>query len=279
MQQPTTIQPPETSAAVEAPARRATPPTAQLAIRRDRWGALHVLSEGPGARRTKLARAWHGVREIMAELEAGDADEHRAPAWETGIDWDRRKNRGVAINADIYGVDIVHGQVFGVVQVRRYERTKYGGNSRKQWLLVGRNEGTRLAFAHPVNGRAVQNAVNNAPADPSAGVTAARAWIFEVPAARLATIRRHGDVAAIPVSRLPAGERREIADAPAGLRLIDSHVLMADEIAEINGRTYARNPMLQHLAGQHADVLGHGWHRIQVGLRADVHPFARPTRD
>jgi hypothetical protein len=70
-----------------------------------------------------------------------------------------------------------------------------------------------------------------------------------------------------------------IADASAGTRVIDSHVLQAEEIVGIGSNLYARNPLLQHLRGQHADVSGVGWYRIQVGLRADYWQFASPTAD
>lgn len=275
----------------EEPRKRPALPTARFRAWRDSYGALEPSWSVPGghtkcnlpagyANRTTLGRAWVAVQKILAELEAGDVDEHRAPAWETGAEFDKH-GRGEAVNISVYGVAIVAGQALGIVQVRQWSKSRKRqewARLRKNYFLVGRNEGTRRAFAHPIPSRVVHAAINR-DSDAASPVTAARAWIFEVPAAKLATILRHGDVAAIPVKKLPAGERQVIAGSPAGTRLIDSHVLQAEELIEINDRLYARDPLIQHLRGQHADVRAEGWHRIQIGLRADFWKFARPTAD
>lgn len=114
---------------------------------------------------------------------------------------------------------------------------------------------------------------------PQSPVTAARAWIFAVAPDNLGRVLRHGDVVAVPVRALPRGERQVLAALPAGMRVIDNHALEADELVRIGSNLYARNPLLHHLNGQHADVTGLGWHRIQVGLRAVHWEFARPTAD
>ena len=257
-------------------------PTAQVSTSRDDYGAL-VIHLTDGACRSRVARALRDVKTILAELQARNADEHRAPAWETGAAFDKH-GRGEAINVSLYGLDMVDGQSLGVVQVRQYRRTRYqarhdmGGSVRKNYFLIGRNEGTGLPFAHPIESRVVHAAVARDPS-PQTPVTAARAWIFAVSADKLPRVLRHGDVAAIPVRALPRGERHVVADASAGTQIIDNHVLQADELLEIGGNLYARNPLLQHLTGQHADVRGTGWHRIQVGLRAATWQFARPTAD
>jgi hypothetical protein len=258
--------------------RAATLPTVQLDISRNEYGAL-TIHRTPGACRTRLARALQGVERVLAELQTGNADEHLAPAWEVGAAFDG-DGAGEAVNVSLYGVDLVDGQPLGVVQVRQWRKRRSWefARIRKNYFLVGRNEGTGLPFAHPIESRVVHAAVQRDPA-PESPVTAARAWIFGVTADKLRRVLRHGDVAAIPVRALPRGERHVIADASAGTRVIDSHVLQAEEIVEIGGKVYARNPLLQHLRGQHADVSGMGWHRIQVGLRADHWKFARPTAD
>lgn len=263
-----------TTATQQAPARPAVQPTAQVEHTRNQWGALRIAI-GRGALRSKYARAYTRISRVLGELATGDVDEHRPPAWQTGIAWDTRRDRGEAVNCALYGLDIVAGQALGVVQIRQCRRHKYGTDVRKNWFLVGRNETTGRPFAHPVSGRVVQNAVRRNAA-PESAVTAARAWLFEVPEARLPSVIRHGDVALVPVARPPAGDRTDLGTT---VSVVDSHVLMAEEIAEVRGRLYARRPLLQHLKGQHADVSGRGWHRIQVGLRAAVHPFARPTAD
>ena len=267
-----------------APAKPAAKQTAMVSWSRDGYDALRVTVETGRPNRSRRGRAFAAIKTVLAELEAGDADEHRAPAWETGIDFDR-KGRGEAINCDIYGIDMIDGQPLGVVQVRQYRRSGYqarhgfGGSLRKNYFLVGRNEKTGLPFAHAIGAHAVHAAIarDDSPESP---VTAARAWIWDVPAARLGQIIRHGDVALIPVSRLPGGvAAKPIADGPAGVRLIDSHVLQAEQMVEVGGRLYARDPYLQHLKGQHDDVRAIGWSRVQIGPRADPWHFARPTAD
>ena len=258
--------------------RAATLPTAQLDISRDAYGAL-VIHRTTGAIRTRFARTLRDVEKVLAELESGNADEHRAPAWETGAAFTRH-GAGEAVNVSLYGIDLVDGQPLGVVQVRQWRKRRSWAYAsvRKSYFLVGRNEGTGLPFAHAIESRVVHAAVAHDPS-PESPVTAARAWIFNVPANKLNRVLRHGDVAAIPVRVLPHGERRVIADALAGTRVIDSHVLQAKEIVQIGSNLYACDPLLQHLKGQHADVSGAGWYRIQVGSRADHWQFARPTAD
>jgi len=255
-----------------------TRPTSQVRTSRDQYGAL-VIHLTEGACRSRIARALRGVEQVLAELQAGNADEHRAPAWETGAAFDTH-GRGEAINMSIYGIDLVDGQPLGVVQVRQWHKRRSWqfARVRKNYFLVGRNEGTGLPFAHAVESRVVHAAVARDPS-PQSPVTAARAWIFSVLASKLPQVLRHGDVAAVPVRALPRGERHVVANTPAGTQVIDNHVLQADELLEIGSNLYARNPHLQHLKGQHADVAGTGWHRIQVGLRAATWQFASPTAD
>ena len=258
--------------------RAAAKPTAQVSTSRDQYGAL-VIHLTEGAYRSRVARALRDVKTIIVELQAGSADEHRAPAWETGAAFDKH-GAGEAVNLSLYGIDIVDGQPLGVVQVRQWHKRRswHFAQVRKDYFLVGRNEGTGLPFAHAIGSRVVHAAVARDPS-PESPVTAARAWIFAVPPAKLSQVLRHGDVAAVPVRTLPRGERRVISDEAAGMRIIDSHVLQADELLEIGSNLYARNPLLQHLTGQHADVTGSGWFRIQVGLRAATWQFTRPTAD
>ena len=256
--------------------------TSEVTFNRDGYGALVVHRTG-GACRSRIARTLRDVEQVVADLQSGRADEHRAPAWEIGKAFDRN-GRGEAVNLSIYGIDLVDGQPLGVVQVRQYRRTRYqarhglGGSVRKNYFLLGRNEGTGLPFAHPIESRVVHAAVARDPS-PESPVTAARAWIFSVPLDKLPQVLRHGDVAAVPVRALPRGERHVVAGTAAGTRIIDNHILQAEEIVEVGKHVYARNPLLRHLNGQHADVLGTGWFRIQVGHRASHWRFARPTAD
>ena len=251
--------------------------TAPVTWKRDEYGALEV-QVGKGANRSKLGRCWAATLAILRDLEKGNADEHRAPAWETGAAFDH-KGRGEAINIAVYGMALIGRQNVAVVQVRQYSKRTANGwpRLRKNYFLVGRNEGTGQPFAHPIPSAVVHAAIRRDDS-PESPVTAARAWIFDVPIKKLRDILRHGDVAAVPVRSVPSGERLPL-DTTGGLAVIDSHILTAPEAVRIGQRLYARNPVLRHSKDQHPDVSAVGWHRIQVGHRADFWRFARPTAD
>ena len=131
--------------------------SAKIHLSRDQYGAL-VIHRTEGACRSRLARAVRGVEQVLAELQTGNTDEHRAPAWEIGKAFDRH-GQGEAVNVSIYGLDLVDGQPLGIVQVRQYTRTRYqarhdlGGSVKRNYFLIGRNEGTGLPFAHAIESR------------------------------------------------------------------------------------------------------------------------------
>jgi len=262
---------------------RAVKPTAPVTWSRDEYFALTVKI-GDGANRTKLGRTWRAVQQIIGELEAGSVDEHRAPAWSIGAQFGKPGRGGEATNRSIYGVDMVAGQPLAVVQVRHWVQTGYQashgyhGRASRAWFLVGRNEGTRLPFAHPINPRSIVRELRS-DTPPATPVTLARAWVFGVTPDVLPSIIRQGDVALIPVARLPGGRREPVAGSPDGVQVIDRHVLQAPEAWRYGNRLYARDPFLQHLGQQHADVWGDGWYRVQVGLRTTPRPFARMVGD
>lgn len=236
----------------------------------------HLEIDPPLARRSRsrAARAYQRIVRVLSELDGQQSDEHGG--WSTGIAHPSKRST-VAVNVDLYGLDVVNGQALGVVQVRRWEqRASWAYNAvRKSYFLVGRNEVSKTAFAHPIPSRVVRAAIRR---DPSASspVTAARAWVLQVDRNKLASIVRHGDVALVPVRRLPAGEQA-VLESPVAV--VDSHVLAAGSIVRISDKLYARDPRLTHSKGQHADVSAAGWHRVQVGMRAAYWTFATPTSD
>lgn len=243
----------------------------RASISRGKYGELIAVLNGD--HRTKYARAWNAVNKICKELDSSNSDEHGA--WTTGAAFDR-KGRGSAINLDIYGVDIVDGQYLGVVQVRQFERRyKNGwGNIRKNYFLVGRNENGG-PFAHPVPAQVIRRTGDS----PESPVTAARSWIFDCPKNKLPLIKRHGDVAAIPV-RCPRGE--QYWSQTHGIQLIDEHYLIANQACSQDGRLYVKDFHLYHGKRQHPDVNAaerEGWFRIQVGRRSDFWSFSKPTAD
>jgi hypothetical protein len=194
----------------------------------------------------------------------------KAGAWTTGIESDR-KQRGSAINVDVYGYDSAEG--LAVVQVReavfhprRYTRV------RKDYYLIGRTESGNF-FAHPVTSPARSK---RALASPLACVKWVLAQIWQCREEELEDIERQGDIAFIPVRGLPKGAI--LITEP--IRLRDSHELTG-EIWKY-GYTYyvRRGARLVHLKRQHKMIRAReGWYRVQVGVREQGWGFTAPKGD
>jgi len=193
-----------------------------------------------------------------------------AGAWRTGIESDRRQ-RGSAINCDLYGYDEAQG--LAVVQVReatfrpgRYTRV------RKDYYLIGHNEiGT--FFAHPVASPAHSS---KALASPEATIRYVLAKIWDCRESDLDDIERQGDVALVPVSRLPT----HAVQVATPVMIRDSHVLTGD-VWQCDGRYYTRRgSRLIHAKRQHATVKAKaGLYRVQEGIRATTWGFTAPMGD
>lgn len=212
----------------------------------------------------------NGVRGLVSRISTADkVDEHGA--WEFGKAFDS-KGRGQALNWDLYGVanDIHTGELLAVIQVRQFERRYKNGypNIRKNYFLIGENEdGT--AFAHPVSANVIHAAIR-------AGrdvILAVQNWIF---GGDYESLVRHGDLALIPMKSRPAGTKGQLRKVAL---LESSHRLEAAQIANVDGRIYAKNPTLIHLPGTHPTVEASGWNRVVIGRRADFWKFAAPTVD
>ena len=199
------------------------------------------------------------IKPLLAELE-------QAGAWETGFH-QGRKNRWVAVNVDTYGYD----QNLAVVQVRRSERTKYGVETHKSYFLVGRTE-QGSPFSHPIKVTATPLANRS----PQEAVRYVLAKIWNCKESDLPYIERQGDVAFIPVSRIPTG-----AEPIAEAVLRDTHMVTGDLFKAPDGTLYAkRGARLVHTKNQHRPVKAReGVYRVQPGMRATPHPFALQLGD
>jgi len=194
-------------------------------------------------------------------------------AWTTGIESDEEQ-RGSAINTSIYGYD--EARSLAVVQVRecvfrpgRYNRV------RKDYYLIGRTEKGNV-FAHPVDSPARSK---KALESPEATVRWALCRIWDVRDQDLDDIERQGDVAFVPVVRLPAGA--ELTDVRE-ITLRDTHVLTADAIYRTpDGTIYVRRgARLRHTKRQHAPIRAKaGVYRVQPGVRATTWGFTAPQGD
>lgn len=200
---------------------------------------------------------------------ADKVDEHGS--WDFSAAFDS-KGRGQAINWDLYGVgyDCHSGALLIVVQIRKYEKRhkNWFPSIRKNYFLVGTNEdGT--TFAHAVSHAPIFAAIRSE----RDVVKAVQDWIF---GGDYCAMIRHGDLALIPMKSRPAGTKGQLRKSAV---LEESHELSATQIANVEGRIYAKNPTLVHLPGAHPTVSGHGWFRIVVGKRAEFWKFAAPTID
>lgn len=231
-------------------------------IARDSYNAINMSSLDDATRTA--------VQTLVNRIAAADkVDEHGA--WEFKAEFDR-KGRGQAINWDLYGVgfDVHTGDMLAVIQVRQYtkQHKNWYPQIRKNYFLIGENE-DGSAFAHPVSANVIHAAVR-AERDV---IEAVQNWIF---GGTYADMQRHGDLAIIPMKSRPAGTKGQLRKVAV---LEDSHRLEAAQIAEVDGRIYAKNPTLTHIPGTHPTVEAAGWNRIVIGRRADFWKFAAPTID
>lgn len=220
-----------------------------LNITRDSYGALTPLPE-------------FCVDLIRAAETAG--------AWTSGIE--SRKQRGAAVNVDLYGYDL--GQQLAVVQVReaRFRPNRFT-RVRKDYYLLGRTESGNV-FAHSVSSPARSS---HAMRSPEACVRWILAQIWQCKEAELDTIERQGDVALIPVRKLPKGG--ESVDGPITFR--GSHQL-SGAIWRSGEQYYARcGAWLIHTKGQHNPIRAEhsDYYRVQPGVREPVWGFTAPCGD
>jgi hypothetical protein len=258
---------------------------------RDTYGALNTVPP------------W--VRQLLTDLDDGIA-------WTTGIESDR-KRRGHAVNTAVYSYDDSRG--LAVVQVRQaiFHPRRFT-EVRKNYFLVGRNESGR-AFAHPIEARASGRLTSE---DVAAGVRLALTRIWDCDEEDLDDIVRNGDVAFVPVRRLP-DEAEPVTENMVTIReshhvqgLAGSEILRvyrlcsrpahthseacgpaeegpfscglsehAHDAAQCGLTYYIRGrAKIEHAKHQHptARVRGGIW-RVQAGIRAIVWDFSRATVD
>lgn len=224
--------------------------TSTANISRNRWNAITTWPEF--------------ARQLEREAE-------KAGAYTTGIESDK-KNRGQAINTDLFGYDEAQGLI--VIQVRQaiFHPRRYT-EVRKNYLLVGRNEETGEVFAHPVDSPARSK---NALATPEATVAYVLAKIWDCRQQDLPDIIRQGDVAFVPVPSLPQGAVP--VDGPVVLR--NTHRLTG-EIYLLGAQYYTtRRATLKHTKGQHATIKAKGgFYRVQTGNRANLWDFSERRGD
>lgn len=196
-------------------------------------------------------------------------------AWSSGITkTHEKKQRGVAINVDVYSID--ESRQLAVVQVRQciFHEKRYN-EVRKNYFLIGRNENGN-AFAHPVETIARnKNALKTA----EGGVCLALSRIWACDPEDVDDIIRNGDVAFIPVKSSALKNAERVNDNY--LLFGESHVLSSPEIYKVGKIYYVKGQAkIMHKKGQHptARVKSGVW-RVQEGIRGSQWDFSRATAD
>ena len=203
------------------------------------------------------------VSDLCREAEANNC-------WTTGIASDK-KQRGTAINCDVYGY--CETRQLAVVQVRQaiFNPKKFT-KVRKDYYLIGHNEDGSF-FAHAVDSPARSS---KAMTTPEACVDYVLAKIWNCREADLDDIIRQGDVAFIPVYKIP--DSAKPIESPVILR--DTHKLTGEVWKDKDVYYTRRGAKLTHTKNQHAPVKAKaGYYRVQEGYRAEVWGFSAPTAD
>ena len=210
------------------------------------------------------------VRDLMADCEA-------AGFWERGIVDGNRRGSFSALNTDIYGWGEVAGDRLALVQVRQTERRSSSAaylQVRRDYYLIGRLE-SGAPFAHPTESPRRSAAAMRTPESAVRWVLARHIWRCD--ADDLDFIVRQGDIALVPVRRIPA----DAVAHDGSLTLRDSHQIEADQICRSGRDWYARGVVrMRHTPGEHARVVSRrGLWRIQEGERGATWGFTRPNDD
>lgn len=244
------------------------PQISSISVRFNGYGPAYQISPIDGrCQRNGYNALLHSPEwcvELMREAE-------KSGAWQTGIDSDR-KQRGSAVNCDLYGYDEAQG--LAVVQVRQstFHPSRYT-RVRKDYYLIGHTE-TGGFFAHPVDTPARSA---KALATPEATVRFVLSRIWNCREKDLDDIERQGDVAFVPVPKIP-----ETAVKQGGEIVIrDTHRLTGDVWKDSDGTLYTkRGARLVHTKRQHAPIKAKaGVYRVQPGIRAQNWGFTAPHGD
>ena len=196
------------------------------------------------------------------------ADAERAGCWSSGIDGDGDVYE--AINADIYGWAEVNGDRLALVQVRRAsKRRRRYLVIQKNYLLIGRNEDGGV-FGHGVPSPRRSKEAMASPESAIRWILARHVWCCSE--SDLGDIIRQGDIALIPIRRMPA-EAQQIDGGAVTLR--DSHAVRGDLYRTSDGGLYARGiVVLDHTPGEHRHVrTKKGLWQIREGQREALWSF------
>lgn len=217
--------------------------------------------------------SFNALTNVPAFVSALTKRAEESGAWRTGIESDR-KQRGSAINCDVYGYD--ESQGLAVVQVREAQfRPNRYTRVRKDYYLIGTTESGGF-FAHPVDSPARSK---KAMETPESCVRFVLAKVWNCREQDLSDIERQGDVAFVPVPSIPATAVQVLNGEAIVIR--ETHRLEGDAWRDTDGTLYTRRgARLVHAKGQHAPVKAKaGLYRVQPGIRAETWGFTAPRGD
>ncbi len=217
-----------------------------------------------------MRNAYNALTDVPTWASQLIAAVERSGAFTRGIQSDR-KQRGTAINVDLFGYD--EDQGLAVIQVREAQfRPNRFTRVRKDYYLIGTTE-SGATFAHPVESPARSR---KALETPKATVEYVLAKVWNCRIADLGDIERQGDVAFVPVTRIP--DQAVKINGPVTIR--DTHVLTGDIWQEGDTLYTRRGARLVHAKGQHAPVRAKaGVYRVQPGVRNQNWGFTAPHGD
>ena len=222
-------------------------------------------------KKTMNRNSYNALTEIPKWVDSLIYAAEAAGTFTRGIETDR-KGRGEAVNVDLFGYDEAQGLI--VIQVRQatLHPRKYT-RVRKDYYLIGRTEQGSI-FAHPVESPARSK---RAMESPESTVRYVLAKVWDCKESSLEEIERQGDVAFIPVYRIP--KTAEKIDGHVTIR--DTHQLKGDIWRDIDGTIYTRRgARLMHSKRQHAPIKAKaGAYRVQPGIRATTWGFTAPCGD
>ncbi len=190
-----------------------------------------------------------------------------AARWKTG-----KSNLGFrtggyeARSVQVYGYD--RRRRLAVIQLRReWKKNRHWYPLvNKVYALVGLDDGQ--IFSHPLTSSPRRN-FGLAEMTPGAVVLWAESKIFGVPASRLNSIIRQGDVALVPIRRLP----RSVDPVSGPVVLRDSHQIAVDGTLFKTSSPdlwYVRGTVeMLHIKNEHRPVAATGTFKIVAGQRAD----------
>jgi len=202
------------------------------------------------------------IREILSGLDN--------QAWSTGID--RKHSQSMAINTEVISYD--ETKILAVVQVRQCIFKKRYNVLHKNYYLIGRNENGNF-FAHPIK-TIMRNKTALKTIEGGVALALSRIWNCSID--ELSDIVRNGDVAFIPIGKIPAEAKKVSSNA---VIMGKSHKITGDlwhkgTTVYIKGRG-----KITHTKGQHptAVALKGCNYRVQMGVRFEEWNFSQATSD